>query len=251
MNKRPLIFLTNDDGIKANGLRMLHDIASELGDIVVLCPEDQKSGCGGSITIKKLIKVNEDSMINGFKDNVWSCNGTPADCACIGICGELFGRKPDIVLSGINQGANYGRTAVYSGTIGAAIRASILGVPAIAFSYANTLDINEKHVMKFKDEIISIIKEVLDGENVYPDTILSINIPDMEPAGIRNSRQSYCHFEIGVRKIDDNAFILGTTEDPMFGECSEGDDLHSLNEGFISVSHINIGPENRISRFSV
>jgi 5'-nucleotidase len=130
-DERPLVLITNDDGIKAGGLRALVEMAERYADVVVVAPNQSYSGMSHSITIKiplyaKLIRERE-----GFK--LFKVNGTPVDCIKLSV-NNLLGRKPDFVLSGINHGSNSSASIHYSGTMGAAREAALLGIPAIGFS---------------------------------------------------------------------------------------------------------------------
>lgn len=133
-NRRPLVLITNDDGIKAGGLRALVEMAEKYADVVVVAPNQSYSGMSHSITIKiplyaKLIREKE-----GFK--LFKINGTPVDCIKLGV-NTLLDRRPDFVLSGINHGSNASVSIHYSGTMGAAREAALLGIPAIGFSLLN------------------------------------------------------------------------------------------------------------------
>ena len=132
MSKKPLILVTNDDGITAPGIRALISVMNELGDVVVVAPDSPQSAMGHAITINSTlhcdsIKIDEGPQIE------YSCSGTPADCIKMGI-NEILKRKPDICVSGVNHGSNSSINVIYSGTMSAALEASIEGIPAIGFS---------------------------------------------------------------------------------------------------------------------
>ena len=132
MNKRPLILVTNDDGITAPGIRKLIHIMKELGDVVVVAPTTPQSGKGHAITLDATLYVNK-LKTNNAKDQEYECSGTPADCVKLGIK-EVLKRKPDLCVSGINHGSNASINVIYSGTMSAAVEAGIEGVPSIGFS---------------------------------------------------------------------------------------------------------------------
>ena len=115
MSNRPLILLTNDDGIHAAGIRHLWEAVSDLADIAIVAPDQERSGCGLSITWTKPLQIRPFPWDAGTP--AWSLNGTPADCVKMA-CSVLLDRKPHMVLSGINKGSNAGRTVLYSGTVG-------------------------------------------------------------------------------------------------------------------------------------
>ena len=131
-NKRPLILVTNDDGIKAPGIRALIQIMNTIGDVIFVAPDRPQSGMGHAITVDNVLHCNPITIDDGPQIE-YSCSGTPADCVKLGI-NEVLKKKPDLCVSGINHGSNSSINVIYSGTMSAAIEASIEGVPAIGFS---------------------------------------------------------------------------------------------------------------------
>ena len=132
MNERPLILVTNDDGITAPGIRMLIEIMNKIGDVVVVAPDSPQSGMGHAITIGKPLRLKRSTI---FKDiEAYECSGTPVDCVKLAV-DKVIGRKPDICLSGVNHGSNSSINIIYSGTMSAAMEAAIEGIPAVGFSY--------------------------------------------------------------------------------------------------------------------
>ena len=132
MAKRPLILVTNDDGITAPGIRMLIEIMNGIGDVVVVAPDSPQSGMGHAITLNSTLYCTEIKVDDGPQKE-YQCSGTPADCVKLAV-NELLDRKPDLCVSGINHGSNSSINVIYSGTMSAAIEAGIEGVPAIGFS---------------------------------------------------------------------------------------------------------------------
>ena len=130
--ERPLILVTNDDGITAPGIRSLIDVMNEIGDVVVIAPDSPQSAMGHAITINSTLHCQKVNIDSGPQKE-YSCSGTPADCIKLGI-NEILKKKPDLCVSGINHGSNASINVIYSGTMSAAIEASIEGVPAIGFS---------------------------------------------------------------------------------------------------------------------
>ena len=131
-NKRPLILVTNDDGITAPGIRALIKIMNEIGDVVVVAPDRPQSGMGHAITVDNVLHCNPINIDEGPQIE-YSCSGTPADCVKMAI-NEILNTKPDLCVSGINHGSNSSINVIYSGTMSAAVEAGIEGVPAIGFS---------------------------------------------------------------------------------------------------------------------
>ena len=132
MTKKPLILVTNDDGITAPGIRALIDVMNEIGDVVVVAPDSPQSGMGHAITINSTLHCSKIDVDHGPQTE-YSCSGTPADCVKLAV-NELLGRKPDLCVSGINHGSNSSINVIYSGTMSAALEAGIEGIPAIGFS---------------------------------------------------------------------------------------------------------------------
>ncbi len=129
---RPLILITNDDGIVAPGIRALIAVMKEIGEVVVVAPDSPQSAMGHAITINNTLKL-ERVHIDGTLEQEYSCSGTPVDCVKIAV-NEILKRKPDLCVSGINHGSNSSINVIYSGTMSAAVEAGIEGIPAIGFS---------------------------------------------------------------------------------------------------------------------
>ena len=132
MQEKPLILITNDDGITAPGIRALIKIMNKIGEVVVVAPDSPQSGMGHAITVGNVLTFQPVSIDDGPQLE-YTCSGTPADCVKMGIS-EILNRKPDLCVSGINHGSNSSINVIYSGTMSAAIEAGIEGVPAIGFS---------------------------------------------------------------------------------------------------------------------
>ena len=132
MNKnKPVILITNDDGITSPGIRALVDAVRDLGQVIVVAPDSPQSGMGHAITIGDPLRLDKVDMFDGIDS--WQCSGTPADCVKLAR-DKILHAKPDICLSGINHGANHSINVIYSGTMSAAMEAAIEGVPSIGFS---------------------------------------------------------------------------------------------------------------------
>lgn len=182
---KPLILITNDDGVAAKGIRTLYKLAMEFGDVVVLAPSMNHSGQSHSITTWRPVRVHEVEKAEGI--SIYSCDGTPVDCVKLAM--EYFcSRTPDLVLSGINHGSNSSINILYSGTMGAVLEATTLGMNAIGFSLLNhNPDADFTPGIPF---IRHIIGEVL--ENGLPENVaLNVNIPRPADSIIRGVR--ICH----------------------------------------------------------
>ena len=172
-NKNPRILLTNDDGIYSKGIYALWEAMKEIGEVTVLAPNTEKSAVGHSITISDPIRIEPCTRHGNFKG--YAVNGTPADCVKIAI-GSFLDKKPDIVVSGINVGANVGANILYSGTVSAAAEGTMLGVPSIAFSL-NTFKANNYELSK--EVVLKMTKNILD-HGLPKGTLLNVNIPNCE-----------------------------------------------------------------------
>lgn len=171
MKERRLILVSNDDGINARGLKNLINIASEFGDVFVVAPEKAQSGMSHSISLMTPLRAR--ILQNDENIKIYAVPGTPVDCVKLAI-NQLLHKKPDIMLSGINHGSNSAISVIYSGTMGAAIEASLYGIPAIGFSvldHSSNADFNL--VKKYAP---SLIAEVL--KNGLPKQVcLNVNFP--------------------------------------------------------------------------
>ncbi len=132
MSKKPLILVTNDDGITAPGLRTLIGIMNEIGEVIVVAPDSPQSAMGHAVTVNSTLFV-ESIKIDDGPQIEYSCSGTPADCVKLAK-NEILKRLPDLCVSGINHGSNSSINVIYSGTMSAAIEAGLEGIPAIGFS---------------------------------------------------------------------------------------------------------------------
>ncbi len=177
------ILVTNDDGVWAPGVQTLAKKMTEVGDVVLVAPSEEKSAIGHGITIRDPIRVDE-IQLEGL-NKVWGVNGTPADCVKLGMQ-ELMEHGCGLVISGINHGPNLGTDVLYSGTVSAAVEGVILGVPSIAVSLASW----EYRDFSVAAEItVSLVKKMLsEGKVIPPGTILNINIPPVEREKIKGIR---------------------------------------------------------------
>ncbi len=189
MSKRPLILVTNDDGITAPGIRALIVVMNTIGDVVVVAPDSPQSGMGHAITINDTLFCDPISIDPEGPQNEYQCSGTPADCVKLANQ-QILDRKPDLCVSGINHGSNSSINVIYSGTMSAAIEAGIEDIPAIGFSL---LDYNTAASFEHcKPFIQSIAKQVL--ENGLPNgVVLNVNFPkvsDTPLKGVKICRQA-------------------------------------------------------------
>ncbi|TAF99560.1 MAG: 5'/3'-nucleotidase SurE [Cytophagia bacterium] len=193
MEKRPLILISNDDGITARGINHLVMAMKEIGEVVVVAPNKPQSGMGHAITIGQPIRLDKSTI---FGDDVlaYECSGTPADCIKLAKHHVLKDRKPDLVVSGINHGSNSSISVIYSGTMSAAIEAAIEELPAIGFSlcdYGSQADFShtQEYVQKIALQVLA--------KGLPKGVALNVNIPkksDEKIKGIKIARQALGHW---------------------------------------------------------
>ena len=169
MNK-PRILITNDDGIYSKGIYALWQAMNELGHTFVVAPDNEQSAKSHSITINNPLRVQEIERENGFKG--YAVSGTPADCAKIAVR-SLMIDYPDILISGINQGANLGTNLIYSGTVSAAAEGSMLGISSIAISLAS---FKADDYLVAKKVAIDVVQYVINNK-LPKGTLLNVNVP--------------------------------------------------------------------------
>src|SRR3954469_22840435 len=169
---RPVILITNDDGITAPGIRNLVEAVKDLGKIIVVAPDKPQSGMGHAITIGSPLRLH---AVNQFADiEAYQCSGTPVDCVKLAV-DKILHRKPDLCLSGINHGANHSINVIYSGTMSAAVEAAIESIPSIGFSL---LDYSiEADFTASRKYAHMIVKQMLESEALDKHTVLNVNIP--------------------------------------------------------------------------
>lgn len=234
--EKPLILVTNDDGITAPGLRALIRAMKEIGEVVVVAPDSPQSGMGHAITVdstlysKQIIIDQEEGAPKEF-----SCSGTPADCVKLALQ-ELLDRKPNLCVSGINHGSNASINVIYSGTMSAAIEAGIEGIPAIGFSLCDySWEADFTHAAKIAKKVVT---EALTN-GIPKGTVLNVNVPktDEEPKGIKVCRQARANWR---EQFDKRTSPTGKDYYWLSGEFElldkgEDTDEWALAQGFVSV----------------
>lgn len=183
--KKPLIFITNDDGYLAKGIKSLIEAVKDLGEIVVVAPDGPRSGMSGAITSLLPLRYNLEEK----KDNVtiYSCTGTPVDCVKLGLS-QIVDRKPDLIVTGINHGSNASICVLYSGTMGAAIEGCLFKVPSIGFSLTD-------HSMDADFENTKLVAKKLSQEvlriGLPVGVCLNVNVPNVDVLkGVKVCRQT-------------------------------------------------------------
>lgn len=235
--EKPLILVTNDDGITAPGVRALIDMMNEIGDVYVVAPDSPQSGMGHAITINSTLFCERIRIDDGpQKDREWACSGTPVDCVKLAIT-KILPRKPDICVSGINHGSNSSINVIYSGTMSAAVEAGIEGIPAIGFSLCDFS--YSADFFAAKEFIQRIVRESIEKE-MPKGMILNVNIPKLpkeEIKGIKACRQAAA---VWKESYDERKDPRGRSYYWLTGEFvnldkGEDTDENALSEGYISV----------------
>lgn len=228
------ILLSNDDGYQAPGLRTLAEALSVQHEISVVAPERDRSGASNSLTLERPLRAHRAE--NGF----YYVNGTPTDCVHLAITG-LLETEPDMVISGINAGANMGDDVLYSGTVAAAMEGRFLGLPAIAVS------LNSFEPGHFEAAAEAVVKfvEHLQANPLQRDSIININVPNLPSEkiqGIRATRLGNRHKSSGVIKQEDHRGELMYWVGPpgKAQDAGEGTDFYAVEHDFISVTPLQI-----------
>ncbi|MGF1638157.1 MAG: 5'/3'-nucleotidase SurE [Cyclobacteriaceae bacterium] len=188
MSKKPLILVSNDDGITAKGIKVLVELMKTLGEVVVVAPDGPQSGMGHAITVGNTLRLTEINEFEGVKS--YQCSGTPADCVKLAKHHIFKSKKPDLVVSGINHGSNTSISVIYSGTMSAAVEAAIDNIPAIGFSLCDyNPDADFSHI---EEHVVRIAREVLE-KGMPKELALNVNFPKKSAQklkGIKICRQT-------------------------------------------------------------
>lgn len=237
-DKRPLILVSNDDGITSKGILTLVEAMKTLGEVLVVAPDSPQSGMGHAITVGETLRLEESFIFDGVK--AYQCSGTPADCVKIARHFVLKDkRQPDIVVSGINHGSNTSISVLYSGTMSAAIEGAIEGTPAIGFSlcdYAHDADFS--HTI---EPVISITRQVLE-KGLPKGVALNVNFPPKrhEPLkGIRICRQANAKW---VEEFDERYDPNGRRYFWMAGNFVNFDKGEDNDEWAIANNYVSVVP---------
>ncbi len=232
---RPLILITNDDGITAPGIKALIEVAQELGDVVIVAPDSPQSAMGHAITISSPLRVHKSKAFPNLE--AYECSGTPVDCVKLAKHVVLPGRVADLCVSGINHGSNASINIIYSGTLSAAMEASLEGIPSIGFSlldYSYDADFEPA-----KPYIKSIMQYVL-ANGLAKGNLLNVNIPKLpldEIQGIKLCRQADARWEEEFSEATDprGQKYYWLTGRFVNNDLSEDTDIWALEKGYISV----------------
>jgi|TARA_B100001964_G_scaffold1469_2_gene1751 5'-nucleotidase len=239
---KPKILITNDDGIFAPGIYALWEAMQEVGQTTVVAPDTEQSAVGHAITLSDPLRVEGIHRTGGFEG--FAVSGTPADCAKIAIR-SLMDKKPDVLISGINRGANLGNNIIYSGTVSAATEGTMLGIPSVAIS------INSFNSDEFRGAKETAIKVVhyLTNNTLPSGTLLNVNVPYCPPEeikGIKVTRQGNQYFQ---DDFDQRKDPRGRTYYWMKGKIVDDDqelyyDSKAVCDGYVSITPIHFQMTN-------
>ena len=234
----PLILVSNDDGIDAPGLFALAQAMSELGEVFVAAPLFEQSAVGHAITIRDPVRAREVRLDLGPGVKAYSVKGTPADCVKLAV-NQLLPRRPDLVVSGINQGPNTAVNVIYSGTVSAATEAAILGIDSIAFSLCAWKGGDFAPSQHFARQIARTVL----AQGLPPGILLNVNVPAVpleDIRGVMPTRQARSRWDESFHeRVDPNDqpyyWLTGT-----FINLDEGEntDLAAIENGYVSVTPI-------------
>ena len=228
------LLVSNDDGIHAPGIEALSQALLELGEVLTVAPDRNCSGASNSLTLTNPLRINK------LNDSRVSVNGTPTDCVHLAIR-ELYKSEPDMVISGINAGANLGDDTLYSGTVAAAMEGRFLGLPAIAISLVGRELIHYDTAAHFAVKIVKALRD----NPIAQDQILNVNVPDLplnEIQGIKVTRLGARHkAEDMIRTLDPagrDIYWLGPPGEEQ--DASEGTDFDAIANGYVSITPLTV-----------
>lgn len=233
------ILCTNDDGYLATGIRVLASAAQDLGNVTVVAPDREQSATSHSLTIHHPLRARRTV------DGAFVVDGTPTDCVILAV-NELLGGRPDVCVSGINHGPNMGEDVLYSGTVAAAMEATVIGIPAVALSYTGD---KYEELEGWQDIVRAILDGIL-GDRPFPaDTLFNVNLPAVEPAEVKGIRIT----SLGRRRYSES---ITRAKDPQGKEYfwigggvaqwrgSPDSDFQAVDDGYVSVTPLHLDLTN-------
>lgn len=239
MKDKPFILVSNDDGIHSPGILALSQAMSKIGDVVIVAPDKQQSAVSSSLSVYKPLRV-EELTLGGIK--TYSVDGTPTDTVKLAIY-EILERKPDLVVSGINHGANTSINVLYSGTVAAALEGMIAGIPSIAFSLASHDYVSD---MTPASEYARIIAKKILHAGVPSGTMINVNIPPVAFEDIKGVKVTHLSNSKWLDKFDkrydpfNREYFWFAGEYLIYEDDTHDSDDTALAEGFVSLSPIKI-----------
>jgi len=231
------ILVTNDDGIQSPGITVLAEALSRVGEVFVVAPDRERSAIGHSLTLHAPLRADE------VEPGRFAVSGTPTDCVNLGIHG-LLAARPALVVSGINRGGNMGDDLTYSGTVAAAMEATLMGVPAFAVSLDST-SFRRDDFYAAADFAATLARMVLE-RGLPVDTFLNVNVPSGQPTAAQFTRQGKRRYSDKVeKKLDPRGrayYWIGGGE--LSFEDVPGTDFHAVCNGSISITPLHLDLTN-------
>ena len=233
------ILVSNDDGYLATGINALTDALEQVADVTVVAPDRNRSAASNSLTLSRPLRVSQ------YGEQRYKVDGTPSDCVHLAVTG-LLDEEPDLVVSGINHGANLGDDTIYSGTVAAAMEGRFLGLPTIAVSLVGATLVGAKltHFETAARVAVELVQK-LARASLAPDTVLNVNVPDLpydELSGVQATRLGFRHKSEHVLKDTDpygrTIYWVGPAGEGQ--DSGEGTDFHAVSEGFASVTPLKV-----------
>lgn len=230
------VLITNDDGVFAEGLRALVKTVSQVAEVLVIAPERQQSATGHAITLHKPLRLEPIELPGAVA--AYASNGTPADCVILASLSDL--PQPDMVISGINAGANLGEEVLYSGTVSAAMEGALQGIPSLAISVCSYSDVLYAGASQFTARLVQALEKCWP---LPPDTFFNINFPNVAPEALKPAQLT----RLGRRKYSN---VLNKRLDPrgrpyywfsgspVESDCAEGTDIQAIRQGHISLTPV-------------
>jgi len=228
------ILVSNDDGFLATGINVLTKALAEIADVVVVAPDRNRSAASNSLTVHAPLRISK------IAENRYSVDGTPSDCVHLALTG-LLDDEPDLVVSGINHGANLGDDVIYSGTVAAAMEGRFLGLPTIAISLAGDSLTHFDTAARVVTEMVT----KLERASLAPDTTLNVNVPDIpydELTGVVAARLGFRHkSEPVIRTRDPHGRTIYWVGPAGKGQdAGPGTDFHAIDQGAVAVTPLKV-----------
>ena len=231
------ILVSNDDGIFAEGLHILVRSLSQFAEVIVIAPERQQSASGHGITLHKPLRMEKIPLQDAAM--AFATNGTPADCVILGCLGDF--PRPDLVVAGINAGANLGEEVLYSGTCAIAMEGTFQEIPSVAISVCAYTNVNYKAAERFLSSLFGRVD--MSSLSLPPDTYLNINVPNLPadevtgPVLTRLGRRKYANC-LSKRQDPRGRTYYWFTGEPVEFDSGEGTDIQAIAHGSISVTPV-------------
>ncbi len=233
------ILCTNDDGYLALGIEVLVSAARALGSVTVVAPDREQSATSNSLTLHHPLRVRRSP------DGTLVVDGTPTDCVILAV-NELMKERPDLCFSGINHGSNMGEDVLYSGTVAGAMEATVIGIPAIAISYAGDAF---EDLSAWEDVVASVLRGITETDDFPADTLFNVNLPPIDPTqvkGVRITSLGRRRYSASLTKALDPSgreyYWIGGGEVSWTG--AEDSDFTAVREGYVSVTPLHLDLTN-------